>query len=157
MRKVGLDQPSYCNGNTPQGVPAEPYLSSGATCKDRRGQERSPRLALHIQVAVTLFIINVEPVIADQAGKSFCQSFGSGPTAMQLCGKRSTTRPSRLPNMALGRGAHRVEHFWLCGDCLATLQLQQAADKGIRLIPRRAGSQPRRPGRATPAEIARTA
>ena len=66
-------------------------------------------------------------------------------------------RDTPAPDTALGRGAHRLEHFWFCGDCSATLQLQQAADKGIHLIPRRAGSQPRRPGRATPAEIARTA
>ncbi|HVJ06874.1 MAG TPA: hypothetical protein VM554_00670 [Acidisarcina sp.] len=43
-----------------------------------------------------------------------------------------------------GRGAYRLEHFWLCGECSKTLVLQQMGDKGIRLVPRR-GTTPVRP------------
>jgi hypothetical protein len=45
---------------------------------------------------------------------------------------------NRLPEEGSGRGSHRLEHFWLCGECSQTLLLQQAGDRSIQLIARRA-------------------
>lgn len=44
---------------------------------------------------------------------------------------------NRTPEEGSGRGSHRLEHFWLCGECSQTLLLQQAGDRSIQLIPRR--------------------
>jgi hypothetical protein len=43
-----------------------------------------------------------------------------------------------------GRGAHRLEHFWLCGDCSGTLLLQQNSDGVLELLPRFPAKQIRR-------------
>jgi hypothetical protein len=45
---------------------------------------------------------------------------------------------------ASGRGSHRLEHFWLCGDCSGTLLLQQNSDGALELVPRFAAKQIRR-------------
>jgi hypothetical protein len=36
-----------------------------------------------------------------------------------------------------GRRGHRLEHYWLCGPCAETLQLEQTSDHRIKLSPRR--------------------
>lgn len=43
-----------------------------------------------------------------------------------------------------GRGAHRLEHFWLCGDCSRTMLLHQSGDGVLELLPRLAPKQARR-------------
>ena len=43
----------------------------------------------------------------------------------------------RTPKEESGRGSHRLEHFWLCGECSQTLLLQQASDRSVQLITRR--------------------
>src|SRR3954470_8284530 len=50
----------------------------------------------------------------------------------------------RLPEEGTGRGSHRLEHFWLCGECSQTMILQQAGDRSIQLIPRRVPREARR-------------
>jgi hypothetical protein len=35
---------------------------------------------------------------------------------------------------------HRLEHYWLCGKCSATLKLERASDKNIRIMPKRLGT-----------------
>ena len=50
----------------------------------------------------------------------------------------------RLPEEGSARGSHRLEHFWLCGECSQTLILQQAGDRSIQLIARRAPRETRR-------------
>lgn len=37
-----------------------------------------------------------------------------------------------------GRGSHRLEHFWLCGDCCRILVLHQTAEGALELVPRKA-------------------
>lgn len=32
-----------------------------------------------------------------------------------------------------GKHAHRMEHYWLCGTCAQTWQLEQTSENGIRL------------------------
>jgi hypothetical protein len=60
---------------------------------------------------------------------------------------------------ASGRGAYRLEHFWLCGECSQTLLLQQTTDHGVQLVARR-GLRQNRPAvavtsvEATPSALA---
>ncbi len=32
---------------------------------------------------------------------------------------------------------HRLEHYWLCGDCCIDHLLERTADKELRLVPKR--------------------
>jgi hypothetical protein len=45
---------------------------------------------------------------------------------------------NRTAEESSGRGSHCLEHFWLCGECSQTLLLQQASDRSVQLIQRRA-------------------
>jgi hypothetical protein len=35
-----------------------------------------------------------------------------------------------------GRGSHRLEHFWLCGDCCRIMVLHQNGEGDLELVPR---------------------
>jgi hypothetical protein len=36
-----------------------------------------------------------------------------------------------------GKRGHRLEHYWLCGACSATYQLEQTSDRQVKLTPKR--------------------
>lgn len=38
---------------------------------------------------------------------------------------------------ASARRTHRLEHYWLCGDCSLTHRLERTANGELRLIPKR--------------------
>ena len=40
-----------------------------------------------------------------------------------------------------GKRSHRLEHYWLCGDCCRILTLEQSPD-GVRVVPRSQRAQP---------------
>jgi hypothetical protein len=45
-----------------------------------------------------------------------------------------------------GPGGHRLEHYWLCGECSACHLLERSVNKELRLIPRESLRFVRRPG-----------
>lgn len=36
-----------------------------------------------------------------------------------------------------GKTPRRMEHYWLCGSCAQTMQLEQTQENGVRLTPKR--------------------
>ena len=35
-----------------------------------------------------------------------------------------------------GKRSRHMEHYWLCGDCAPTLQLERHSTEGIKILPR---------------------
>jgi hypothetical protein len=44
--------------------------------------------------------------------------------------------PDRSVKSTGEKPGHRLEHYWLCGDCSQRFIVQRDSDKGIRLVPR---------------------
>jgi hypothetical protein len=43
------------------------------------------------------------------------------------------------------RGVHRLEHYWLCGECSLDHRLERAANRELRLVPKQPARFVRRP------------
>ncbi len=55
-------------------------------------------------------------------------------------GKIFMVESSELPRAAsapaLPKKPHRVEHFWLCGNCSADMTLAYDREAGVRIVPK---------------------
>lgn len=46
----------------------------------------------------------------------------------------------RSVNTAGGKKGHRLEHYWLCGNCSLQFLVEYTRENGVRLVPRRTAS-----------------